>query len=151
MRHPLTVLAAAGVALLPACACSAAWAGATSGAAAGGDTARWNFPPPVTPVARDTLAIHNQFMMLITVLFVVVFAIMLYSMIRHRKSSGHAPASFRGPRGLVQWIWVLVPFAILLFIDFVLMGIPAFHAVVDIEDTKTRGDFIQPAQIKALR
>ncbi len=102
----------------------------------------WNFPLPVTPIARDTLAIHNEFMLIITALFVVVFAIMIYSLARHRKRSGHAAAKFSGPTGTIQWFWVLVPFAILLFIDFVLMGIPAFHAVLDMEDTKTRADMV---------
>ena len=103
---------------------------------------RWNFPPPVTPIAHDTLHIHNQFMTIITVMFVVVFAIMIYSMIRHRKSAGHTPAKFSGPTGTVQWLWALVPFAILLFVDYVLMGIPAYHAVVDMEDTRTRADMV---------
>jgi cytochrome c oxidase subunit 2 len=103
---------------------------------------RWNFPPPVTPIARDTLAIHNEFMLIITVLFVAVFAIMIYSMVKHRKSVGHAPAKFSGPTGRLQWFWVLVPFGILLFIDFVLMGIPAFHAVIEMEDTKTKADMV---------
>jgi cytochrome c oxidase subunit 2 len=103
---------------------------------------QWNFPKPVTPIARDTLNIHNEFMLIITVLFVVVFAIMIYSMVRHRKSAGHEPAKFTGPTGKLQWFWVLVPFGILLFIDFVLMGIPAFHAVIEMEDTKTRADMV---------
>jgi len=103
---------------------------------------QWNFPKPVTPIARDTLQIHNEFMLVITVLFVVVFAIMIYSMVRHRKSAGHQAAKFSAPTGALQWFWVLVPFAILLFIDFVLMGIPAFHAVLDMEDTKTRADMV---------
>jgi cytochrome c oxidase subunit II len=30
----------------------------------------------------------------------------------------------------------------LLFIDFVLMGIPAFHAVIDMEDTRTKADMV---------
>ena len=102
----------------------------------------WNFPTPVTPIARDTLHIHNQFMLIITAIFVVVFAVMIYSMVKHRKSSGHAPEKFTGPTGTVQWIWTLVPFAILLFIDFVIMGIPAYHAVIDMEDTKTKADMV---------
>jgi len=102
----------------------------------------WNFPTPVTPIARDTLNIHNEFMLIITALFVVVFAIMIYSMARHRKSVGHQPAKFSGPTGRLQWFWVLVPFAMLLFIDFVLMGIPAFHAVIEMEDTKTKADMV---------
>ena len=38
----------------------------------------FNFPEPVTPIARETLNIHNEFMLVITVLFVAVFAIMIY-------------------------------------------------------------------------
>lgn len=102
----------------------------------------FNFPEPVTPIARETLNIHNEFMLIITVLFVVVFAIMIYSMIRHRKSVGHQAARFSGPRGALQWFWALVPFAILLFIDFVLMGIPAVKAVINMEDTQTRADMV---------
>ncbi len=102
----------------------------------------FNFPEPVTPIARETLHIHNEFMLIITILFVVVFAIMIYSMIKHRKSVGHQPASFTGPRSALQWLWVLIPFAILLFIDFVLMGIPAVKAIVTMEDTKTRADMV---------
>jgi cytochrome c oxidase subunit 2 len=102
----------------------------------------WNFPTPVTPIGRETLHMHNEFMLIITALFVVVFAIMIYSMIKHRKSAGHEPATFSGPTGSVQWFWALVPFAILLFIDFVLMGIPATHAVIDMEDTKTKADMV---------
>jgi cytochrome c oxidase subunit II len=102
----------------------------------------FNFPEPVTPIARETLHIHNEFMLIITILFVVVFAIMIYSMIRHRKSIGHQPANFTGPRSALQWLWVLIPFAILLFIDFVLMGIPAVQAIINMEDTKTRADMV---------
>jgi len=102
----------------------------------------FNFPEPVTPIARETLHIHNEFMLIITILFVVVFAIMIYSMIKHRKSVGHQPASFTGPRSALQWLWVLIPFAILLFIDFVLMGIPAVKAIITMEDTKTRADMV---------
>jgi cytochrome c oxidase subunit 2 len=103
---------------------------------------KWNFPEPVTPIARDTLKIHNEFMLIITILFVVVFAIMIYSMVKHRKSVGHQPAKFTGPTGRIQWFWALVPFGILLFIDFVLMGIPAVHAIIDMEDTKTKADMV---------
>lgn len=102
----------------------------------------WNFPDPVTPVAHETLKIHNEFMIIITVLFTVVFAIMIYSMAKHRKSAGHPAARFSGPKGALQWFWVLVPFAILLFIDFVLMGVPAVHALIQMEDTQSRADMV---------
>jgi cytochrome c oxidase subunit 2 len=103
---------------------------------------RWNFPTPVTPIARNTLHIHNEFMIIITTLFVVVFAIMIYSMVKHRKSLGHEPAKFTGPTGTVQWLWALVPFAILIIIDYILVGIPAYHAVIQMEDTRTKADMV---------
>lgn len=81
-------------------------------------------------------------MIIISTLFAVVFAIMIYSMVKHRKSQGHQPAKFTGPTGTVQWLWALVPFAILIFIDYILVGIPAYHAVVQMEDTKTKADMV---------
>jgi cytochrome c oxidase subunit 2 len=42
----------------------------------------------------------------------------------------------------MQWFWALVPFAILLFIDFVLMGIPAVQAIINMEDTQTKADMV---------
>lgn len=102
----------------------------------------WNFPKPVTPMALDTLHVHNKFMVIVMVIFVVVLGIMIYSIINHRKSVGHKPASFTGPSTKSQLLWTLVPFAILLYIDFILMGIPAYHSVVMMEDTKTNADMV---------
>ena len=102
----------------------------------------FNFPEPVTPIARETLAIHNEFMLIITILFVVVFAIMVYSMMNHRKRPGYEAATFTAPTSRLQWFWALLPFAILLFIDFILMGIPAVNAIIEMEDTKTKADMV---------
>ena len=102
----------------------------------------WNFPTPVTPLALDTLQVHNKFMAITLVIFVVVFAIMIYSIFRHRKSQGHQAAAFTGPGTAVQVIWTTVPFLILVFIDFILMGIPAYHSVLMMEDTRTDADMV---------
>jgi cytochrome c oxidase subunit 2 len=102
----------------------------------------WNFPKPVTPMAADTLHVHNKFMVIIMVIFVVVLAIMIYSIIKHRKSKGYKAADFTGPSTRAQVIWTLVPFAILLYIDFILMGIPAYHSVVLMEDTKNNAEMV---------
>ncbi|HAF00784.1 MAG TPA: cytochrome c oxidase subunit II, partial [Methylophilaceae bacterium] len=48
----------------------------------------WNFPEPVTPMALDTLHVHNKFMMITAIIFFAVLAIMIYSIISHRKSKG---------------------------------------------------------------
>jgi cytochrome c oxidase subunit II len=102
----------------------------------------WNFPKPVTPMAADTLHVHNKFMVIIMVIFVVVLGIMIYSIINHRKSKGAKAANFTGPSTRSQVIWTLVPFAILLYIDFILMGIPAYHSVILMEDTKNGADMV---------
>jgi cytochrome c oxidase subunit 2 len=102
----------------------------------------WNFPKPVTPMAADTLHVHNKFMVIIMVIFVVVLGIMIYSIINHRKSKGAKAANFTGPSTKSQVIWTLVPFAILLYIDFILMGIPAYHSVILMEDTKNGADMV---------
>ncbi|WP_049821880.1 cytochrome c oxidase subunit II [Methylovorus sp. MP688] len=102
----------------------------------------WNFPKPVTPMALDTLQVHNKFMIIVMVIFVVVLGIMIYSIVMHRKSRDYQPAGFTGPSTRAQLFWTLVPFAILLYIDFILMGIPAFHSVVAMEDTRTDADMV---------
>jgi cytochrome c oxidase subunit 2 len=102
----------------------------------------WNFPAPVTPMAWDTLHVHNKFMLITLIIFVVVLGIMLYSIYAHRKSRGHAAATFTGPSTRAQVFWTLVPFGILLYIDFVLMGIPAYHSVVMMEDTRNGAEMV---------
>lgn len=102
----------------------------------------WNFPTPATPMALDTLQVHNKFMVIIMVIFIVVLSIMIYSIFTHRKSRGYKASKNTGPTTKSQIIWTMVPFAILLYIDFILMGIPAFHSILLMEDTKTNADMV---------
>lgn len=103
---------------------------------------QWNFPKPVTPIALDTLHVHNKFMVISMIIFVAVLAIMIYSIFTHRKSKGYKAADFSGPSTSAQVIWTLAPFALLLYIDFILMGIPAYHSVVMMEDTKNDAEMV---------
>ncbi len=102
----------------------------------------WNFPTPVTPIARETLHVHNLFMIVILVIFFTVLAIMLYSFWSHRKSQGQVAGDFVAPKSRKQWFWVLLPFAGLLVLDYGIFGIPAYHAVHMYEDTKTDADLV---------
>lgn len=102
----------------------------------------WNFPEPVTPMALDTLHVHNKFMMIVALIFVVVLFIMIYSLIKHRKSVGHKAVADKAPSTAAEIFWTLIPFAILLLIDFVIMGIPAYHSVVVMEDTRNESDMV---------
>ena len=67
---------------------------------------------------------HNNYMIVISALFAVVFAIMITSMIKHRRACRHSAAKFTGTTGAVQWFWALVPLVILAFIDVSLIVIP---------------------------
>ncbi len=102
----------------------------------------WNFPEPVTPMALDTLHVHNKFMLITMVIFVVVLAIMIYSIFAHRKNKGYKAVADKAPSTAVEIFWVLVPFFILLLIDFVIMGIPAYHSVVMMEDTRDKATMV---------
>lgn len=102
----------------------------------------FNFPEPVTPLAEDILRLHNQFMLIIIAMFFAVLGIMAYSLVKHRKSRGHAPASFTGPRTRAQWIGVIAPFVGLFCIDYIVMGIPAYRAAAAMEDTRTGADMV---------
>ena len=102
----------------------------------------WNFPTPVTPMAVDTLQVHNKFMLISIVIFFVVLAIMVYSLFAHRKSKGFKPVADKPPSTALEIFWTLVPFVILFVIDFVIMGIPAYHSVVIMENTRQQSDMV---------
>ena len=102
----------------------------------------YNFPEPVTPIAHETLHVHNLFMIIILVIFFLVLAIMLYSFWSHRKSRGQVAADFVAPRTRKQWFWTLVPFVALLVLDYGVFGIPAYRAVLNYEDTKNDAELV---------
>jgi len=102
----------------------------------------FNFPEPVTPIARETLHMHNLVMVVILILFFLVFGLLMYSFRTHRKDAGYKAATYSKPIGRKQWLWVLSPFALLFVIDYGVFGIPALHAVVMYEDTKTDAELV---------
>lgn len=102
----------------------------------------FNFPDPVTPMALDTLHVHNKFMLITAVIFVVVLAIMIYSIVKHRHDKGYQAVVDKAPSTSMEIFWTLIPFVILLLIDFVIMGIPAYHSVVMMEDTRDQSTMV---------
>ena len=102
----------------------------------------WNFPLPATPMALGTLHVHNKFMTITGIIFIVVLAIMIYSIFAHRKSKSYKPVADKAPSTAVEIFWTLIPFAILLLIDFVIMGIPAYHSVIMMEDTRDKATMV---------
>ena len=91
----------------------------TSMSALGGTAqAEWglNFPEPAAGVARDIYDIHMLTMGVATLLLVIVFAIVIYSLYAHRKSRGFEADQNFHKTWFGNWSWVLVP-ALVLGVD----------------------------------
>ena len=88
-----------------------------------------NLHPPVTRIAEEQAWLHWMMLILCTVIFVAVFAVMFYSIWKHRKSVGHKAANFH-ESVTVEIIWTVVPFLIV-----ILMALPATKVVVAMKDT----------------
>jgi len=114
-----------------------AWAGSVAFTAAhavndlpGGPAVRQlNLHPPVTKIAEEQAWLHWFMLILCTAIFVAVFAVMFYSIWKHRKSVGHKAANFH-ESVTVEIIWTIVPFVIV-----ILMALPATKVVVAMKDT----------------
>lgn len=89
---------------------------------------RLNLQPPVTPVATDILDLHNLVLIICAVIFVLVFTVMFYSIVRHRKSRGFKAATFHDNLKL-EVLWTVVPFLIL-----VGMAIPSTTTLISMSD-----------------
>ena len=72
------------------------WAGVAALLAPGVALAErsWNLQPPVTPIAQQQYDLHLFIFWICVVIFVAVFGVMFYSILKHRKSLGHEPAQF---------------------------------------------------------
>jgi len=88
-----------------------------------------NFQPPVTKIAEEVYSLHNLMLIICLVIFVAVFGVMFYSIVKHRKSVGHRPATFHESTA-VEIAWTIVPFLIVIG-----MALPATKTVVAMKDT----------------
>jgi len=88
-----------------------------------------NLQTPVTQIAQQIYSIHNLMMGICLGIFIVVFGVMFYSIIKHRKSLGHKPATFHEST-TVEIAWTVVPFIIV-----IAMALPATKTVVAMKDT----------------
>jgi cytochrome c oxidase subunit 2 len=88
-----------------------------------------NLPLAATKIAEEQAWLHWFMLIICTVIFVVVFGVMFYSIWKHRKSVGHKSATFH-ESVKVEIAWTVVPFIIV-----ILMALPATKAVVASKDT----------------
>jgi cytochrome c oxidase subunit II len=88
-----------------------------------------NMTRGVTQMSRDTYDLHMTIFWWVVAIGVVVFSVMLWSIIHHRKSKGAVPATFHESTK-VEIIWTLIPFLIL-----IMMAIPATRVLTAAYDT----------------
>lgn len=124
-RVPSPVLA--GLALVASLAGGAAWA---VGDAPGGPRVnQLNLPVGVTKIASDIYDLHTLMLLICLVIFLLVFGVMFYAILKHRKSLGHKAETWH-ENTTVEIIWTLVPFVIV-----IAMALPATRLIVDMKDT----------------
>lgn len=88
-----------------------------------------NFQQPVTQIAAEIYQLHTWMLIICLAIFLAVFGVMFYSILKHRKSLGHKSASFHESTA-VEIAWTVVPFVIV-----ILMALPATKTVVAMKDT----------------
>jgi len=84
--------------------------------------------PGVTDMSLRIQSLHHTSLIICSVIGVVVFGLMFYSMYAHRRSKNPTPADFHEST-IVEVIWTLIPVLIL-----VSLAVPATTALIEIED-----------------
>jgi cytochrome c oxidase subunit 2 len=108
-------------------ASGAAWA--TNDLPGGPAVNQLNLHPAATQIAEQQHFLHWFMLIVCTAIFVAVFGVMFYSILKHRKSLGHKPANFHESTA-VEIAWTIVPFIIV-----IAMGAMATRTVVAMKDT----------------
>ncbi|TFZ06436.1 cytochrome c oxidase subunit II [Ramlibacter henchirensis] len=88
-----------------------------------------NLHAAATRIAVEQAWLHWFMLITCTVIFILVFAVMFYSIWKHRKAVGHKAANFH-ESVTVEVIWTLIPFVIV-----ILMALPATKVLVASKDT----------------
>ncbi len=88
-----------------------------------------NFPVAATKIMAEIHWLHWMMLVICTVIFIGVFGVMFYSILKHRKSKGAKSASFHEST-TVEIIWTVIPLLIVIG-----MALPATKTVVAMKDT----------------
>ena len=87
-----------------------------------------NLPYGVTPVSHKIYELHMAIFWISILVAVMVFGVMFYSIVKHRKSRGVTPSKFHGSLA-IEVVWTIIPALIL-----VVMAIPATRVLMEMED-----------------
>ena len=92
-------------------------------------SSKYNFPEPQSSIAQDIYDQHILALWICLAIFIGVFGVMFYSIVKHRKSVGYKAANFHHST-LVEIVWTTIPLLIL-----VAMAYPATKTVIAMKDT----------------
>lgn len=90
-----------------------------------------NLRAPATEIASQIYDLHMLILWICIAIFVVVFSLMFYSIVKHRRSKGYQAAQFHENHWL-EVIWTIIPVIIL-----VAMAYPATKTILAMKDTTT--------------
>lgn len=88
-----------------------------------------NMPEGVSPISSEVYDLHMLILWICIIIGILVFGIMIYSIVRFRKSKGASAAHFHESTA-VEITWTIIPFLIL-----VGMAIPSTATLITMEDT----------------
>ena len=88
----------------------------------------FNMTQGVTDISHRVYDLHMTILYICVAIGVVVFGVMFYSIVKHRKSSGAKAAQFHESTK-VELLWTIIPFFIL-----IAMAIPATTTLIEMED-----------------
>ncbi|WP_199102076.1 cytochrome c oxidase subunit II [Aquitalea sp. ASV11] len=110
------------------CGISAIWF-ALHSTAVQGETAAFNLQAPATSLARLEYDLHSMLLWVTGLIFLLVSGVMLFAIVRHRKSRAYRARTFQ-ENTTVEIIWTVIPLLILLAIAW-----PATRAVLSQKST----------------
>jgi len=88
-----------------------------------------NMRPGVTPISQEIYHMHMVSLWVVTIIGIIVFSVMFWSIFHHRKSKGVKPAKFSHST-TVEIIWTIIPLAIILS-----LAVPATKLLIKMDDT----------------
>ena len=106
--------------------------GVLAALSAGANTSNgYNLPQGVTELSHDIYSIHMEVFWICVAIAVAVFGVMIFSLLKFRKSQGAIPDTTMVHSTKVEIIWTVIPVLIL-----VVMAVPAAEIILKMEDAR---------------
>ncbi len=89
-----------------------------------------NMTKGVSPISNNIHHLHMVILWVCVAIGIVVYGLMIYAIIRHRKAAGYQAAAFHEST-TVEIVWTIIPFIIL-----IVMAVPATKTLIEMTDTR---------------